>query len=100
MTDHARVVVIGGGITGCAVLYHLAKMGWKDVMLVERDELTSGSSWHAGGQSVRAYQPFNRATVAALHHRSLPAVGKGNRTGKSVTTRPVASPWRPARNKK
>lgn len=49
MTDHARVIVIGGGITGCAILYHLAKMGWRDVMLLERMELTSGSSWHAAG---------------------------------------------------
>jgi dimethylglycine dehydrogenase len=47
--SHARVVVIGGGVVGCSVLYHLAKMGWKDVVLVERSELTSGSSWHAAG---------------------------------------------------
>ena len=49
MKTHARVVVIGGGVVGCSVLYHLAKLGWKDVMLVERDELTSGSTWHAAG---------------------------------------------------
>ena len=49
MTSHARVVVIDGGITGCSVLYHLAKMGWTDVVLLERAELTSGSSWHAAG---------------------------------------------------
>jgi dimethylglycine dehydrogenase len=50
MKDQARVVVIGGGVVGCSILFHLAKMGWKDVVLVERDELTSGSSWHAAGQ--------------------------------------------------
>ena len=49
MQSHARVVVVGGGITGCAVLYHLAKMGWTDCVLLERSELTSGSSWHAAG---------------------------------------------------
>jgi dimethylglycine dehydrogenase len=49
MKDHARVVVIGGGVVGCSILFHLAKMGWKDVVLLERDELTSGSSWHAAG---------------------------------------------------
>jgi len=49
MKDHARVVVIGGGVVGCSILCHLAKMGWKDVVLLERDELTSGSSWHAAG---------------------------------------------------
>ncbi len=47
--SHARVVVIGGGVVGCSILYHLAKMGWKDVVLLERSELTSGSSWHAAG---------------------------------------------------
>jgi dimethylglycine dehydrogenase len=49
MKNHARVVVIGGGVVGCSVLFHLAKMGWKDVVLLERSELTSGSSWHAAG---------------------------------------------------
>jgi len=49
MKSHAKAVVIGGGVVGCSVLYHLAKAGWKDVMLIERSELTSGSSWHAAG---------------------------------------------------
>ncbi len=49
MKDSARVVVIGGGVVGCSILFHLAKMGWKDVVLLERNELTSGSSWHAAG---------------------------------------------------
>jgi len=49
MKTHTQVVVIGGGVVGCSVLYHLTKLGWTDVTLVERDELTSGSSWHAAG---------------------------------------------------
>ncbi len=49
MKTHAQAVVIGGGVVGCSVLYHLTKLGWKDVVLVERSELTSGSSWHAAG---------------------------------------------------
>jgi dimethylglycine dehydrogenase len=49
MKSHTQVVVIGGGVVGCSVLYHLTKLGWKDVVLVERSELTSGSSWHAAG---------------------------------------------------
>jgi dimethylglycine dehydrogenase len=49
MQTHAKVVVIGGGVVGCSVLYHLAKAGWKDLLLIERSELTSGSSWHAAG---------------------------------------------------
>jgi glycine/D-amino acid oxidase-like deaminating enzyme len=42
-------LVIGGGVVGCSVLYHLTKAGWTDVMLIERSELTSGSTWHAAG---------------------------------------------------
>ena len=49
MKSQAKAVIIGGGVVGCSVLYHLAKAGWKDVMLIERSELTSGSSWHAAG---------------------------------------------------
>lgn len=49
MEKNARVVIIGGGVTGCSILYHLAKMGWSDVVLLERSELTSGSTWHAAG---------------------------------------------------
>ncbi len=49
MKTHARVVVIGGGVVGCSVLYHLTKLGWSDVMLIERSDLTSGSTWHAAG---------------------------------------------------
>ncbi|MEM9199968.1 MAG: FAD-dependent oxidoreductase, partial [Pseudomonadota bacterium] len=49
MRSHARVVVIGGGVVGCSVLYHLARAGWTDCLLLERSELTSGSTWHAAG---------------------------------------------------
>src|SRR5881394_3768394 len=47
--DRARAVVIGGGITGASVIYHLAKAGWHDVVLLEKDQLTSGSTCHAAG---------------------------------------------------
>ena len=49
MKSHAQVVVIGGGVVGASVLYHLTKLGWRDVVLLERAELTSGSTWHAAG---------------------------------------------------
>ncbi len=49
MQSEARAVVIGGGVVGCSVLFHLARAGWSDVLLIERSELTSGSSWHAAG---------------------------------------------------
>ena len=49
MRDQARVVIIGGGIAGCSIAYHLAQMGWTDVLLLDKGELTSGSTWHAAG---------------------------------------------------
>ncbi|MBV9697116.1 MAG: FAD-binding oxidoreductase, partial [Gammaproteobacteria bacterium] len=49
MRSQARAVVIGGGVVGVSVLYHLTKVGWRDVLLIERGELTCGSTWHAAG---------------------------------------------------
>ncbi|MDE2137128.1 MAG: GcvT family protein [Gammaproteobacteria bacterium] len=49
MKSHAQVVVIGGGAVGCSALYHLTQLGWTDALLLERDELTAGSTWHAAG---------------------------------------------------
>ena len=49
LPTQARAIVIGGGIIGCSTAYHLAKLGWKDVVLIERNRLTSGSTWHAAG---------------------------------------------------
>src|SRR4030066_2276344 len=46
---HAQVVIIGGGVGGCSIAYHLTLMGWKDVVILERHELTSGSTWHSAG---------------------------------------------------
>lgn len=57
--EHTRVAVIGGGVTGCSVLYHLAKAGWSDVLLLERSELTSGSTWHAAGNLFTLTTPAN-----------------------------------------
>ncbi|MEZ5480468.1 MAG: FAD-dependent oxidoreductase [Thiolinea sp.] len=47
MKTQVQVAVIGGGLIGCSILYHLTKLGWKDVVLLERSELTAGSTWHA-----------------------------------------------------
>jgi dimethylglycine dehydrogenase len=68
MKTSARVVVIGGGIVGCSVLYHLAKNGWSDVALIERMELTSGSSWHAAGGLFTITRPN---TAAEIHRYSF-----------------------------
>ena len=59
----ARVVVIGGGVVGCSILYHLARAGWRDVILLERDELTSGSSWHAAGSLFSLTSPSNASVL-------------------------------------
>ena len=68
MKSHARVVVIGGGIAGCSTLYHLTREGWSDVVLVERDELTSGSTWHAAAQVT---QFGGNQTMIALKQHSI-----------------------------
>ena len=49
LPNSVKVVVIGGGVSGCSTAYHLAKFGWKDTILLERDQLTSGTTWHAAG---------------------------------------------------
>jgi glycine cleavage system aminomethyltransferase T/glycine/D-amino acid oxidase-like deaminating enzyme len=64
----AKVVVIGGGIAGCSVAYHLAKYGWKDTILLERDQLTSGTTWHAAGL---VGQLGASATITRLRKYSL-----------------------------
>ncbi|MCP4431861.1 MAG: FAD-binding oxidoreductase, partial [Gammaproteobacteria bacterium] len=47
--EQAKVVIVGGGVIGCSVAYHLTKLGWQDVVVLERDQLTSGTTWHAAG---------------------------------------------------
>ena len=49
LPSHARVVIVGGGIAGCSTAYHLAKLGWRDVVLLEQGRLTCGTTWHAAG---------------------------------------------------
>jgi dimethylglycine dehydrogenase len=59
MLSEARVVIIGGGVGGCSLLYHLTRLGWSDVLLVEKDELTSGSTWHAAGLCTQLSGSYN-----------------------------------------
>ena len=60
----ARVVIIGGGVIGCSVAYHLAKLGWKDVVLLERKQLTSGTTWHAAGLIAQLRASANMTKLA------------------------------------
>lgn len=64
LPTHARVVIIGGGIIGCSVAYHLTKLGWKDVVLLERKQLTSGTTWHAAGLIAQLRATANMTKLA------------------------------------
>lgn len=65
---HAQAVVIGGGLVGCSILYHLAKLGWTDVILLERSELTSGSTWHAAANIHGLHDSTN---ISRLQHYTM-----------------------------
>jgi len=71
LPKHARVVVVGGGVIGCSVAYHLAEMGAKDVVLLERDRLTSGTTWHAAGLIVTFGSTSETSTEMRKHTRAL-----------------------------
>lgn len=85
----AKVVVIGGGVVGVSTLYHLVKKGWTDVCLIERKELTSGSTWHAAG----LLPLFNMSySVGQLHKYSVELYKRlGEETGQDVGIRPVSN---------
>ena len=68
MRTHAQAVVIGGGVIGCSILYHLAKLGWRDSILLERDELTSGSTWHAAANIHGLHDSTN---ISRIQHYTM-----------------------------
>ena len=68
MKTHAQAVVIGGGVVGCSILYHLTKLGWNDVILLERDELTSGSTWHAAANIHGLHDSTN---ISRIQHYTM-----------------------------
>ena len=67
----ARVVIIGGGVVGCSVAYHLAKLGWSDVVLLERKQLTCGTTWHAAGLMVTFGSTSQTSTELRTYTRDL-----------------------------
>ena len=71
----ARVVIIGGGAVGVSCLYHLARAGWTDCVLLEKNELTAGSTWHAAGNVPTFFQQLVDHEHAALFGQSLPGLG-------------------------
>ena len=86
--DRARVVVIGGGVIGCSIAYHLAHAGWTDVVLLERDRLTSGTTWHAAGLMTCFGSTSETSTAIRLYSRDLYARLEAE-TGQATGFRPV-----------
>ena len=83
LPSHARVVIVGGGAVGCSALYHLAKLGWTDTVLLEKNELTSGSTWHAAGNcpnfsgswSIMKLQRYSTQLYTELAKRAESPIG-------------------------
>ncbi len=86
--DRARVVIIGGGVIGASVAYHLTKLGWNDVVLLERDQLNSGTTWHAAGLVVSGGMTTQTLAWMAKYSRDL-FEGLEDETGLSTGFRPV-----------
>jgi dimethylglycine dehydrogenase len=82
--SQARVVIVGGGIMGCGLAYHLAHEGWKDIVLLEKAELTSGSTWHAAGQITHSTSSFSLGKCVD-YNIGLYAGALEKETGQSVT---------------
>ncbi|WP_343082449.1 FAD-dependent oxidoreductase [Ostreiculturibacter nitratireducens] len=101
MKSHYRVVVIGGGVVGCSVLYHLAKFGWSDVCLIERSVLTAGSSWHAAGgfhalnadPNIAALQAYTIDLLSQIEKESGQSVGMHMTGGMTLAGTPDRWEW-------
>ena len=101
MKTHYRVVVIGGGIVGTSVLYHLAKAGWADIALIERAELTAGSTWHAAAgfhainddPNIAALQTYTINLYKEIETESGQSVGMHMPGGYSLATTPQRWEW-------
>jgi dimethylglycine dehydrogenase len=99
--SHYRVVVIGGGIVGTSVLYHLARMGWTDIALIERAELTAGSTWHAAAgfhalnddPNIAALQSYTIDLYREIERESGQSVGMHMPGGYSIATTPERWEW-------
>ena len=83
MKSHARVVIVGGGVMGVSLLYHLALEGWTDVVLIEKGELTSGSTWHAAGQCPSFVGSINMAKINQYGIELYPTLEE--KTGEAVS---------------
>ena len=101
MKSHYQVVVIGGGVVGASVIYHLAKYGWKDVCIIERNVLTAGSSWHAAGgvhalnadPSMAALQAYTIDLLSTIEQESGQSIGLHMTGGITVASAPARWEW-------
>jgi dimethylglycine dehydrogenase len=101
MKSHYRVVVIGGGVVGASVLYHLAKLGWSDIVLIERAELTAGSTWHAaagfhalnGDPNIAALQDYTIKLYKEIEAESGQSVGMHMTGGVNIAGTPGRWEW-------
>ena len=101
MKSHYRVAVIGGGVVGASVLYHLAKLGWSDVVLIERKELTAGSTWHAAAgfhainadPNIAALQSYTIGLYKTLQEESGQNVGMHMAGGVNLAGTPERWEW-------
>ena len=101
MKTQAQVVVVGGGVVGCSVLYHLTKLGWSDVVLLERKELTSGSTWHAAGgmhtingdPSVAKLQQYTIELYRDIEEISEQSIGMHMTGGIMLAATPARFDW-------
>ena len=101
MKSHYRVVIVGGGVVGASVLYHLAKHGWTDVALVERSVLTAGSSWHAAGgvhalnadPNMAALQAYTIDLLSEIEKESGQNIGLHMTGGITVASAPTRWEW-------
>jgi dimethylglycine dehydrogenase len=101
MKANYRAVVIGGGVVGASVLYHLAKLGWRDIVLLEREVLTAGSSWHAAGgfhalnadPNIAALQAYTIDLLSEIERESGQSVGMHMTGGVSVASAPERWEW-------
>jgi glycine/D-amino acid oxidase-like deaminating enzyme len=91
---NARVVIIGGGVSGCSVAYHLAKLGWTDIVLLERKQLTCGTTWHAAGLIGQLRGTAQHDAARQVFRRSLRQAGGGNRRRHRHAAGAARSPWR------
>ncbi len=89
LPKEAKVVIVGGGIVGCSIAYHLAKLGWKDVVLLEQNQLAGGTTWHAAGLIGRL-RTTNSMTKINKYSAELYA-GLEKETGHPVGWKPVGS---------